>query len=342
MLLAGDIGGTKTTLAIYKPKQGVRSPAAMDTYASARFTGLNEIVREFLSVHGSLASSIETAVFGVAGPVEDGEATITNLPWMLDETGLQQSLGIPRVILLNDLEAVANAIPHLTGSDVHVIQQGTQLPEAPIGVIAPGTGLGEAFLTWDGNRYRAHPSEGGHADFSPATPSQMGLLQHLREHFGHVSWERVCSGSGIPNIYEYLKDSGYADEPVWLSERLAQADDPSPAIVNTALEGQPGAELCVATLNTFVAILGAEAGNLALKVLARGGIYLGGGIPPKILDALTGERFSAAFRGKGRFTDMLSSIPVYIILHPEAALMGAASLGFVTTKGDIRATDAAL
>jgi glucokinase len=196
-----------------------------------------------------------------------------------------------------------------------------------IAVVAPGTGLGEAFLTWDGSRYVAQPSEGGHADFAPTNPLEVGLLQYLWERYEHVSYERVCSGLGIPNIYAYLRDSGYAAEPAWLAEVLAQAQDPTPIIVNTALDQSQPCELCMGTLDTFVSILGAEAGNMALNTLATGGVYLGGGIPPRILPALERAHFMRSFYNKGRFGEFLARIPVYVIMNPKVALLGAAAFG---------------
>jgi len=197
-------------------------------------------------------------------------------------------------------------------------------------VIAPGTGLGEAFLASNGERYRAHPSEGGHASFAPNDDLQIELLRYLQKRIGHVSCERVCSGLGLPNIYAFLKDSGYAEEPDWLAAKLASAADPTPVIVTTALDAERSCELCLATLRTFVSILGAEASNLALKVLATGGVYIGGGIPPRILPVLQEPYFMRAFLNKGRFTDIVERMPVHVILNPKAALLGAASYGLAT------------
>jgi len=243
---------------------------------------------------------------------------------VIDEQVVSGALeGVP-VQLLNDLEALAHAVPFLEPSDIHTLYKGEPDPNGNIAVVAPGTGLGETFLTRMGSRYRVHASEGGHADFAPTDPVQLEMLRYLHERFGHVSFERVGSGRGLPNIYAYLKESGYADEPAWLAERLASAEDPTPVIVEAALdEGSPCA-LCTATLDTFVSILGAEAGNLALKVLATGGVYLGGGIPPRILPALKGERFLQSFRSKGRISDVLERIPVHVIVAPDVPLMGAA------------------
>jgi glucokinase len=324
MLLAGDIGGTKTNLAVFSPEDGPRAPLAEATFPSADYPSLEALVHEFL---GQVSLPVERASFGVAGPVVASRATVTNLPWLMEETQLQEALNLSSVRLLNDLNAIAHAVPFLEPADRHTLNAGQQAHDGAMAVVAPGTGLGEAFLTWDGTRYRPHASEGGHADFAPTNPFEVELLRYLQDRFERVSYERVCSGRGLPNIYAYLKNSGYADEPAWLTEQLAAADDPTPIIVNAALDSQRPCELCVATLNAFVSILGAEAGNLALKVLASGGVYLGGGIPPRILPALEEERFMEAFRRKGRMSDLLARVPVHVILNPKVALLGAACHG---------------
>jgi glucokinase len=322
MLLAGDIGGTKTNLAVFSPDEGLRAPLAEATFPSSCYPSLEALVSEFLA---QIDIKVERASFGVAGPVVAGRAATTNLPWEMDQGQLQAALNIPTVRLLNDLAAIAHAVPFLEPSDLHTLNKGQAVPNGTLAVIAPGTGLGEAFLTWDGSRYVTLPSEGGHADFAPTDPLQIGLLAYLLDRFDHVSFEQVCSGRGLPNIYAYLKDGGYAGEPGWLAEQLATARDPNPVIVQAALSGK--SELCVATLDTFVSILAAEASNLALKVLATGGIYLGGGIPPRILPALEGPRFMRAFTNKGRFSDLLARVPVHVILNPKSALLGAACHG---------------
>jgi glucokinase len=325
MLLAGDIGGTKTNLAIFSSETGWRVPYAEATFPSADYSSLETLVHEFLAQHDF---AIDRASFGVAGPVVAGRANITNLPWMMEVTQLQQALHIPSVRLLNDLDAIAHAVPYLESQDLHTLNKGQAVSGGAIAVIAPGTGLGEAFLTWNGSHYQAHTSEGGHADFAPTDTFQVELLRYLLTRFPHVSFERICSGKGLPNIYAYLKDIGYAEEPQWLGEELAATHDRSPIIVNNALDKEKACELCVATLNTFVSILAAEAGNLALKVLATGGVYIGGGIPPRILSYLDSERFMKAFTHKGRFTQMLAQMPVHVILNPKVALLGAAIHGF--------------
>ena len=324
--LAGDLGGTKTNLAIISPDRGPRDPVVEATFASGAYPDLTSLVAKFLA---QVQLPVQYACFGVAGPVVNGCATITNLPWRLDQVALARHWGMVTVVLLNDLVAGAYAVPHLSALDLHTLHSGVPTPNGALAVIAPGTGLGEAFLLHDGDRYRAYPSEGGHADFAPNNDFEDGLLRYLRATLGHVSWERVCSGKGIPNIYEFLKAMDFAEEPAWLTAALAQATDPTPVIVNAALHCEQPSDLCIATLNTFVSILGAEAGNLALKVLATGGLYIGGGIPPRILPLLQGERFLQAFRDKGRFAPLLEHMPVHVILNAKAALLGAAYYGLM-------------
>jgi glucokinase len=324
MLLAGDIGATKTTLGIFSPDWGPRDPLQQATFPSGRYRSLEALVTEFLK---GVSDPVTTASFGVAGPVIEGRATITNLPWRMDERELATGLGLQSVRLLNDLVAIACGLHRLGATDLHSINAGQAVPQGSIAVIAPGTGLGEAFLVWDGAHYRVCASEGGHADFAPADEHQTKLLLYLQKQYGHVSFERVCSGLGLPNIYAYLRDSGFASEPEWLANKLSESADPTRVIVAEALEPEEGAELCRATLEMFVSILASEAGNLTLKILATGGVYLGGGIPPRILSLIDSNQFMAIFADKGRFSEMLHQVPVHIILNPEIALFGAAVHG---------------
>ncbi len=317
MLLAGDLGGTKTNLAVYDGEELV----AEATLPSGNYDSLEALVQDFLQQTGH---QIEQASFGVAGPVQDGKARITNLPWQIDAEHFREALGLKSAYLLNDLESIANAIPYLPPEDLHTLNVGKVKSEGTIAVVAPGTGLGEAYLTWDGTRYRAHASEGGHVDFAPTTDRQRGLLKYLQARHAHVSYERVGSGMGLPNIYYYLRDSGYAEEPAWLAEELANASDPTPVIVNVAQDASRPVELCRATLNMFVAIIGSQTGNLALTLKAEGGIYLGGGIPLRILPYLEGETFMQAFLNKGRLSEILIDMPIHVILNTKAALLGAA------------------
>lgn len=324
VLLAGDIGGTKTALAIFTQEGGPRQPQDEKTFPSAAYPDLETIVQTYLA---EVNLEIDRAAFGVAGPVVNGSVNATNLPWRMSEGSLATALGVPAVHLLNDLAAIATAIPILDASDLHTLNQGEPSATGPIAVVAPGTGLGEAYLVHDGEMYHAYPSEGGHANFAPCNQLQDELLVYMRGHFKHISWERVCSGIGIPHIYNFFKTSGRATEPPWLSAALAESKDTVPIIINTAVDPSKEAPICTATLETFVAILGAEAGNMALKLLATGGVYLGGGIPPRILDALHSPHFTQAFREKGRFAEMMDSIPIHVILNPKAALFGAAHHG---------------
>jgi glucokinase len=224
--------------------------------------------------------------------------------------------------LLNDLEAIANAVPFLEDEDLYVLNAGDPNPQGAIGVIAPGTGLGEAFLVWNGQRYESYPSEGGHAAFAPTNSRQIDLLTYWLDRLTHVSYERLCSGIGIPNIYQFLLDSGVYEEPVWLRETLDKTRDRTPVIVSAAVEET--ADICADTLDLFMEILGGEAANLALKVLATGGVYIGGGIPPRILPQLESSRFMDVFCSKGRFSEMMETMPVYVIRNPKTALFGAA------------------
>lgn len=326
MLLVGDIGGTKTILAIFSEDEGPRAPLAQETFPSKAYESLDAIAREFLD---EVDLAVDRAAFGVAGPVIEGRVDVTNLPWTVDGDALEKVLGLSQVHVLNDLASIANGVPLLEPDEVHTIKAGDPDPDGAIAVVAPGTGLGEAFLTWDkdDSRYRPHASEGGHTDFGPMTPRQIQLLRYMWARHEHVSYELICSGMGIPNLYAYYRSGGYAEEPAWLAEELAEADDATPVIVSAALDEERPSELCQLTLDTFVSILGAEAGNLALKVMATGGVYLGGGIPPRILPALEKESFLDAFHSKGRHSDLMERMPVHVILNPDTGLLGVARYG---------------
>jgi glucokinase len=329
MLLAGDLGGTKTILALFPVDGDAREPVVQERYASRSFSSLTRMLDDFLSRHDA---PIQAASFAVAGPVVAGKADVTNLSWVISEQGLRTRLEEVPVRLVNDLQAAAYAIPALTPDDLYSLHPGEAEPEGAIAVIAPGTGLGEAYLVWDGERYRAYASEGGHTDFAPRNELEMALLRYLLNRTDHVSYERVCSGVGIPNLYAYLKDSGYAPEPPWLARQLHEADDPTPVIVTAALQSDPPCALCSATLDLFVSILGAETGNLALTVMSTGGVYLAGGIPPRILDVLRHGQFMQSFIRKGRFADRLIRMPVNVVLNQNTALIGAARYGFDLLK----------
>jgi glucokinase len=319
MILAGDIGGTKTVLGLFASDGDVRTPVREARFPSGDYPSLEAIVAEFLAGTDVQPS---VACFGVAGPVVGDEAKITNLPWVISAPVCSNRFNIPRVYLINDLRALATEVPHLDAEDVVVINEGAPLTEGAIAVVAPGTGLGEAFLVWIGDRYRAYPTEGGHASFAPNSRDELNLLVFLERRFGHVSFERVCSGSGIPNIYDFVRDSGRYEEPAWLREALAGDVDRTPPIVNAALDGK--ADICRFTLTLFVRILGGVIGNMAVKVLATGGVFIGGGIAPRILSRLREPDFMAAVTHKGRFSEMMSRVPVKVIQEPQAALRGAA------------------
>jgi len=324
MILAGDIGGTKTTLALFEAATGPRSPVAEVTFPSASYPGLEVIIREFLTQVGQ---DVESACFGVAGPVTGDKARITNLPWNVDAKVLCRELHFASVRLMNDLEAMANAVPILEPADLCTLNDTAPTPAGAIGVLAPGTGLGEAFLAWDGAVYRAYPSEGGHCSFAPRTALEVDLLRFLLDRFEHVSYERVCSGQGIPNLYDFFREREHMKELPQVVRQLTAVGDPTPVIVRAAMDPEDPSPLCRRAVETFVSILGAEAGNLALKVLATGGIYLGGGIPPRILPILQAGGVMRTFQHKGRFGAMVAQMPAYVILNSRAALLGAARAG---------------
>ena len=319
--LIGDVGGTKTVLALYTGERGPGDPLERETYPSDEFGSLEEIISIFLAEKNV---DLAGAGFGVAGPVSGGNVEITNLSWIITEANLEDALENIPVRLLNDLEAMAHAVPFLEPDGIVTLNKGERDPRGALALIAPGTGLGEAFLTWNGTGYDVNASEGGHSDFAPSTPLQLEMLRFLGEKFGHVSFEHVCSGLGLPNIYTFLKESGHAEEPDWLSGRLATVSDPTPVIMECALERDEPCELCTTTVEIFINILGREAGNLALKVLATGGLYLGGGIPPRILPVLQDGLFLEAFKAKGRMAEVLSQIPVHVIVERDTALKGTA------------------
>ena len=323
MLLAGDIGGTKTHLALFSLAAGPRRPVAEAVFSSTAYPDLASMVRAF-SAQTQLP--IEHACFDVAGPVMANRAQLTNLGWEVDAAALADELRLRRVWLLNDLQATAYAVPQLASSDLETLHRGEAAECGAIAVVAPGTGLGEAFLVWADGAYRAYASEGGHTDFGPRDALQVELLNCLSARFGTVSYERVCSGIGIPNLYDFLRESGRCPPSSTLEEQQAGTSDRTPWIVQAALDPLQPDPLCRATLELFVDVLGAEASNLALKVLATGGVYLGGGLPPRLLPLLASGRFLAAFAAKGRFSELMQKIPVHVILT-QAALIGAARYG---------------
>jgi len=328
MLLAGDIGGTKTDLAIYSNEAGPHAPLVQVESRSADYPSLQALAREFLT---KVDLPVDRACFAVAGPVIDGRAKTTNLPWVMDEDLLAKELNLRSVHLMNDLEAIAQAIPILRESDVRTLNAGRPAPKGAIGVIAPGTGLGESFGAWEGSRYVAHGSEGGHADFAPTDERQIGLLRRMLKRFDHVSVEHVCSGIGIPHIYEYLRDVEHIPETPEIAQLIASARDPSAVIFASAVDPNNPSELCSAAVDMFVSILGSEAANLALKVLATGGVYLAGGIPRRIFRLLQAPRFLESFKRKGRLSELMERIPIHVVIA-RAALVGAAARGLERLK----------
>ncbi|MEN6478788.1 MAG: glucokinase [Anaerolineales bacterium] len=323
-LLAGDVGGTKTSLAIYALGRGVHDPLAVRTVRSADYPDLESAVLAFLADTGLRVSR---ASIGVAGPVVDGVTTATNLPWQVSIAGFQQRLGLESFCLLNDLEAIAYAIPVLTADDLVTLNEGYPEAQGTVAILAPGTGLGEGYLTWTGTGWKALPSEGGHGDFAPNGPLQQKLLAYMSERVGHVSWERVCSGLGMANLYAFCRDERLAPEPDWLRSKVAAADDPTPVIVAHATDSAAPEPLCRAALELFLAILGAEAGNMYLRLLSPGGVYLAGGIPPRIVDELRRPSFLEAFLAKGRLSHVVARAPLRIVMRPDVGLLGAAAYG---------------
>jgi glucokinase len=319
VLLAGDIGGTKTRLGLFVAEtEGLRSVAER-TYPSAEFSGLETIVVEFLREQ---SASCRAASFGIAGPVVDRRVRTTNLPWVIDADILEERTGIAGVSLLNDLEATAWGLPLVEKSGLHTLNRGTDGASGNWAVIAAGTGLGEAGLHWDGRRYRPFACEGGHASFSPTDELTDDLLRFLRRRFETVSWERVLSGPGLADLYRFLLDRSGQPEPDWFRQ-AERAGDPAPAVAEAGLSGR--CEVSANVLDLFARLYGEEAGNLALKLMATGGVWVCGGIAPKILSALAGGQFTAGFTAKGRMSPLLEAMPVNVVLDDRVALLGAAN-----------------
>jgi glucokinase len=319
-ILAGDIGGTKTVLALFEPRGARLESLAEATFQSRAHASLEEILDHFLEAHRDV--KLRAACFGVAGVVIDGKSNITNLPWVLDQQRLAQVSGAPHAALLNDLEAAAYGMLALGDHERRNLNTGNPSIGGNIAVIAAGTGLGEALIGWDGDEHRVYASEGGHASFAPRSDEQIELLRFLHAELGgRVSTERVLSGPGLHNIYRFVRQCSQDDEPSWLSKRMAE-QDPSAVISELALASQDAC--CARSLELFISIYGAEAGDIALRYLATGGVLIGGGIAPKILPALETGSFMQAFTDKGRYSEMLAAIPVSVVLEPRAPLLGAA------------------
>lgn len=323
MILAGDIGGTNTRLAFFDPSEPPVQPMAVDVFPSRKHAGLEEIVELFIAKHNLQVTS---ACFGIAGPVRHGQSETPNLPWKVDSQHVARTLHLEKVHLLNDLEANAYGVAVLAEKDFIVLNAGSPGESGNCALISAGTGLGEAGLLLEDGHYQPFPSEGGHADFAPRNELEIELLRYLLNEYDHVSYERVLSGPGLHNIYNFLRDSGKASEPAGLAEEIAH-NDPSAAISKSALEGT--ADISVQALSIFTSVYGAEAGNLALKVMATGGIFVGGGIAPKIAAKLQDGTFMQAFVTKGRVSNVLESIPVRVITNDMTALLGAARVAFL-------------
>lgn len=318
MILAGDVGGTKVHLALYDFVDGKLQYTRDERYPAKEYAGLEEVVKEFLG-----ADKVEAACFGVPGPVRNGRLRLTNLPWTLDNRELSLHLDITHVFLINDLEANGYGIAELAPDQIYTLSEGDSSQIGNRALIAAGTGLGEALLIWDGRSHTPYPSEGGHADFAPRNEDEIDLLRFLKQKYnGRVSCERVISGMGLTNVYEFLREVRGIDEPTWLAERLA-AEDPNAVITELALSAR--SEICEKALDIFVSAYGAEAGNLALKLLSVGGVYIGGGIAPRILEKLKDGAFMKAFTDKGRLSQLLVHMPVRVVLESRAALLGAAA-----------------
>ncbi len=318
MILAGDIGGTNTRLAVIHAADGKMDILFETTFPSRGHISLESAVGDFLSLGNW---HITCASFGIAGPVINGRCETTNIPWVVESKNLAKRLGIKRVALLNDMSATAHGIALLEATDFVVLNRGVRNAKGNRAIISAGTGLGEAGLYWDGQTHQPFESEGGHADFAPRNPLEIELLNYLMNLFPHVSFERMISGPGLVNVYRFLKDTGKGDEPPWLSEEIHQGD-PAKIISRYALNGKSA--LCGKALELFVSLYGSEAGNLALKLMATGGIYLGGGIAPEIIQKLKDPAFMNAFTSKGRMKPLLQGMPVRVIMNPKTALFGAA------------------
>jgi glucokinase len=318
MILAGDVGGTKVHLALYDFIDGKIKILRDKIFPAKEYSGLEEIVAEFI-----VAEKVTAACFGVPGPVRDGRLRLTNLPWTLDSRELSTILKINYVFLINDLQANGYGISELGPDQVYTLSEGDARQIGNRALISAGTGLGEGLLIWDGRDHVPYPSEGGHADFAPRNEDEFDLLRFLRQKYnGRVSYERVVSGQGITNCYEFLREVRGLEEPAWLAERMTQ-EDPNAVITDCALKAK--SELCEKALDLFVSAYGAEAGNLALKILSVGGLYVGGGIAPRILEKLKDGTFMRAFTDKGRLSQLLVNMPVRIILESRTALIGAAA-----------------
>ena len=326
MILAGDIGGTHARLAYFQPQNGHLHMVSERVYPSREHRELGEIVSQFLDDSGARP---DAACFGIAGPVRNGRVETSNLPWVVEQSRLAKQIHLPATLLINDLEASAWGIGALAAGDFVPLNRVSGPVAGNQAVIAPGTGLGEAGLFWNGSRHHVFACEGGHTDFGPQGELQIELVRFLKVRFGHVSYERILSGPGLVNVYEFLRDSGCGKESAEFSDALKQGD-PAAVISRAALDGTQG--LAEKALDVWIAVYGAEAANLALKVMATGGLFLAGGISPKILAKLTGPVFMQSFLDKGRMRPLVESIPVQIVTNDKAGLLGAARCAAVRSN----------
>ncbi|MBZ0185392.1 MAG: glucokinase [Candidatus Obscuribacterales bacterium] len=333
MILAGDIGGTKTSLAFFSSVNGELSQVAEETYSSQKYKELEELLKVFLAAHPE--KKARYACLSIAGPVINGTCKATNLPWNVDARQIGRNLDFDSLWLINDLEANAHGMTHLLPESYAVLYEGKPGMRGNACVVSAGTGLGEAGMFWNGDGYIPFACEGGHTDFAPRNDEQIELLKYIRRDHQHVSYERLLSGMGLYNIYSFLRDTNRYEEPEWLAHALASVDDQAAAISQYAIENQ--SEICDKALDMFVEIYGAEAGNAALKFMAYGGVFLGGGIAPKILDKLRGPAFTEAFLSKGRMRPLMEYMPVKVILQARAALLGAARCAMLKS-GQLHAT----
>ncbi len=325
-ILAADIGGTKINLACFNRHDGPLAPLKERSYATTHFPSLEAILANFLD-GGSIVPA--AVCFGIPGAAGGDHIEAVNLPWVIDRQSLQTLLKVSRVHLINDLVATAYGVCVLSPGHYELLNEGRANNTGNAVLLAAGTGLGEGLLIRNGQGWLPAPSEGGHADFAPADELQCEMLHHLQSVFGHVSFERVLSGPGLFNIYKFLRDTGRGEEPDWLDQKLAK-EDPSAVIAKTAQEGK--SHLCAQAMEMFVRIYGQEAGNMAVKIWATGGVYIGGGIAPKILPWLKSPTFMDAFFTKGRLSEMMRDFPVRVILEPRAALFGAAHYAMMQDK----------
>ncbi len=331
MILAGDIGGTHIRLAAFELEGNKLQCAVEKIYEAAEHNGLKEPLTKFIMGEGI---PVDRACFGVAGPVRHNRVKVSNLPWTIDGRELALQLRLQTVGLLNDLEAFAYGITQLESKDFVTLQEGPADALGNTAVVSAGTGLGEAGLYWDGFRHHPFACEGGHADFAPRNELEIELLNYLLKKHGHVSWERILSGPGIRNIYEFLRDSKTAEEPQWLADEIEQAHDVPALISQHALDHK--APICERTMELFVSLYGAEAGSCALKFMSLGGLYIGGSIAAKVLPLMTEPGFMESFRAKGRMRKLLEDMPVKIVLNDDAGIIGAARYTLVQKAFAIR------